>query len=73
MRWITLESIPFKKLQNPYFRMIFSSIHPLMQKSIIPSEKAARQWVCTEFALHKEEVREILKNAASRIYLSFDL
>lgn len=73
MRWITLENIPFKKLQSPYFRMIFSRIHPLMQESIIPSEKAARQWVYTEFAMHKEEVREILKNAASRIYLSFDL
>jgi hypothetical protein len=42
MRWITLENIPFKKLQSPYFRMIFSRIHPLMQESIIPSEKAAR-------------------------------
>jgi hypothetical protein len=29
--------------------------------------------VYTKFAMHKEEVREILKNAASRIYLSFDL
>jgi hypothetical protein len=44
-----------------------------MQDSIIPSEKAARQWVYTEFAMHKEEVREILKNAASCIHLSFDL
>ena len=44
-----------------------------MQESIIPSEKAARQWVYTKFAMHKEKVREILKNAASRIHLSFDL
>jgi hypothetical protein len=44
-----------------------------MQDSIIPSEKAARQWMYTEFAMHKEEVQEILKNAASRIHLSFDL
>jgi hypothetical protein len=42
MRWITLENILFKKLQSPYFRMIFSRIHPLMQESIIPSKKAAR-------------------------------
>jgi hypothetical protein len=73
MRWITLENIPFKKLQSPHFRKILSRIHPLMQESIIPSKKAARQWVYTEFAMHKEEVREILKNAASRIHLSFDL
>jgi hypothetical protein len=73
MRWVTLENIPFKKLQKPHFRKIFSRIHPSMQDSIIPSEKVARQWVYTEFAMHKEEVQEILKNAASRIHLSFNL
>jgi hypothetical protein len=44
-----------------------------MQDSIIPSKKVARQWVYTEFTMHKDKVREILKNAASRIHLSFNL
>jgi hypothetical protein len=30
MRWVTLESILFKKLQSLYFREIFSRIHPLI-------------------------------------------
>jgi hypothetical protein len=73
MRWVTLENIPFKKLQSPHFQKIFSCIHLSMQDSIILSEKVARQWVYTEFAMHKEEVREVLKNTASCIHLSFDL
>jgi hypothetical protein len=73
MHWVTLENIPFKKLQSLHFWKIFSCIHPSMQDSIIPSEKVACQWVYTEFAMHKEEVQEILKNTASCIHLSFDL
>jgi hypothetical protein len=73
MRWITLENIPSKKLQSPHFWKIFSRVHPLMQESIIPSEKAVCQWVYIEFAMHKGKVQEILKNAANCIHLYFDL
>lgn len=73
LRWVTLENIPFKKLQSPYFQRIFKHTHPLMQNSVIPSEKVARQWINNEFQLHKAEVQEKLKSAASRIHLSFDL
>lgn len=73
LRWIVYDNVPFKKVTSPHFRQLIRATHPLLNDSVVPNERTISRWIVQEFRCHKQEIKESMKTAISRIHLAFDL
>jgi hypothetical protein len=72
-RWIVYDNVPFEKLASPYFKKIVGTVHPLLKTSIVPNPRTMSRWITQEFPVHKQEIRDNMATAISRVHLAFDL
>jgi hypothetical protein len=72
-RWVVYDNIPFQKLESPYFHKVVGVSHPLNGSKASPIRTTMSRWVVKEFELHKQEIRDSMKTAVSRVHLAFDL
>jgi hypothetical protein len=72
-RWVIYDNIPFQKLESPYFHKIVGVSHPLCGAKAIPTRTTISRWSVKGFELHKQEIRDSIRTAISRVHLAFDL
>jgi hypothetical protein len=74
LAWVVYENIPLQAVSSPHFRQMFEFLEPIWtEKDAVPSRHTLRRWITKEHALHKAEVKAILKKAYGKVHLSFDI
>ena len=73
IRWIVYCHIAYFQFENVYFRALLFYIAPGLEKLLPKTAKVIRGWVLEAFAVRKKQLKEEMRNAHSRIHISFDL
>ncbi|KAJ0129553.1 54S ribosomal protein L4, partial [Fusarium oxysporum f. sp. albedinis] len=73
VRWIVYCHIAFFQFENQYFRELLFFLNPALLSHLPKAAKTIRSWVMDAFRSKKQRLREDLRQARSRISISFDL
>jgi hypothetical protein len=73
VRWIVYCHIAFFQFENQYFRELLFFLNPALLSHLPKATKTIRSWVMDAFRSKKQRLREDLRQARSRISISFDL
>jgi hypothetical protein len=73
VRWIVYCHIAFFQLENQYFRELLFFLNPALLSHLPRAAKTIRSWVMGAFRSKKQQLKEDLQQARSRISISFDL
>ncbi|KJZ70187.1 hypothetical protein HIM_10410 [Hirsutella minnesotensis 3608] len=72
IRWIACCHIAFFQLENRHFRELLL-LSPALMNHLPKAARTIRSWVMNAFESKKEQLREELHQARSRVSISFDL
>lgn len=73
VRWIVYCHIAFFQLENQYFRELLFFLNPSLMNHLPKAARTIRSWVMNAFTSKKEQLKEDLHHARSRVSISFDL
>ena len=73
IRWIVYCHIAFFQLENDYFRKLIFWCSPGLERYLPKAAKTIRAWVMQVFNERREKIKQEMREAYSRIYISFDL
>jgi hypothetical protein len=72
--WIIADSIPFQKIESDHFRRLLAFIGcNLRLEDHLPSRTTLSRWVGKAYDQQFVAIKEVVRSAATRISLSFDL
>lgn len=73
MRWLVSANLPFRTVEHPYLRELFSFLNPSIEtQQANLSEKTVHAIVVREFERHKDTVVKTLRESPRQIHLIFD-
>jgi hypothetical protein len=74
LEWIIADSIPFQKIESEHFRRVLTFAgYNLRLEDHLPSRTTLSRWVGRAYDQQFVAVKEVVRSAATRINLSFDL
>jgi hypothetical protein len=73
LRWIVKRQIPFDEVEDEDFQAMLLSLSQAIQPYIVQSSQTIRNWAQAEYEVARSQVRQIVREARSRIHISFDL
>lgn len=73
IRWIVLCHLALSIIEHEAFRTLVKYISPAIEHYLVKSGDTIRQWIIDEFGKQQKEVKAKLKQAKSKIHISFDL
>jgi hypothetical protein len=73
VHWIVYCHIAFFQLENQYFQELLFFLNPALLSHLPRAAKTIRSWVMDAFRSKKQQLKEDLQQARSRISISFDL
>jgi hypothetical protein len=74
LKWIIADSIPFQKIESEYFRRLLAFVGCNFRlEDHLPSRTTLSRWVGRAYDQQFVAVKEVVRSAATRINLSFDL
>ena len=73
VNWIVFCHIAFHQIENEHFRKLLFFLSPGLAEYLPAAAQTIREWVITKFQARKNILKQELKDARSRISLSFDL
>jgi hypothetical protein len=71
-RWLIETGQPLSTVDHPAFQRMIIGITPKMNRYLY-GRNAARQWAEDEFERAKERIKDLFKQAASKIHISMDI
>jgi len=74
LEWIIADSIPFRKIESDHFRRLLALVScDIRLEDHLPSRTTLSRWVGKAYDQQLVAVKEVVRSAATRINLSFDL
>lgn len=73
VRWIVYCHIAFFQLENEYFQKLLFWCAPGLEKYLPKAANTIRSWVVMAFEERKERIKQEMREAHSRVHISFDL
>jgi hypothetical protein len=72
LAWCIQRHIPFYTVDSPEFKRMMLTANPTLE-GYLPGDDALRAWADEEFVVAKDKVKQLLKQALSKIHISFDI
>lgn len=72
LAWCVQRHIPFYTVDSPEFKRLMLTANPTLE-GYLPGDDALRAWADEEFVVAKNKIKQLLKQALSKIHISFDV
>ena len=74
LEWVIADSVPFQKVESEHFRRLLAFVGSSVGlEDHMPSRTTLSRWVARAYDQQLEVVKEVVRSAATRVNLSFDL